>query len=185
MRRFARITFSIVSILLVTAVVLQLYFAGMGVFSDPADELFSIHAWNGRIVLPLLILLTLIFAALAKAGRKTIWLSALLIGLLILQTLIFVITGLIFGIGPETPHPPLAATMLVSLHPVNGLAILWVSIVVAHRAHSLAFGRARKAELQAAAAAQTRGEEEVTDAAPAASANDQAERVPVGGTSTP
>jgi len=184
-RRFARITFSVVSILLVAAVVLQLYFAGMGVFSDPTDELFAIHGWNGRIVLPLLILLTLVFAALAKAGRRTVWLSALLIGLLILQTLIFVITGLIFGIGPETPHPPLAATMMVSLHPVNGLAILWVSIVVARRAYSLAFGAARRAELGAVGAAASTVDMPVTDAAPAAVPTEQAPRLPVAGSSTP
>ncbi|WP_344059027.1 DUF6220 domain-containing protein [Microbacterium pumilum] len=141
MRRFFEIAFSMVTILLVIAVVLQLYFAGMGVFSDPTDRLFAIHGWNGRVVLPLLILLSLLFAALARAGKRTIWLSALLVGLLALQTLIFVITGLVFNIGPETPHPPLAATMLLSLHPINGLAILVVSVIVAARAWKLAFAR--------------------------------------------
>lgn len=144
MRRFSEIGFAVVSTLLVTAVTLQLYFAGLGVFSDPTDELFAIHGWNGRIVLPLLTLLTVLLAALARAGKRTIRLSVLVFGLLILQTLIFVLTGLIFGIGPETPNPPLIATMFVSLHPINGLAILTVSFLVARRAHRLAFARSRR-----------------------------------------
>lgn len=146
MRRFSRYAFAVVSTLLVAATVLQLYFAGMGVFSDPTDGLFAIHGWNGRIVLPLLVLLSILFAALAKAGKRTVWLTVLVLGLLILQTLIFVITGLIFGIGPETAHPPLAATMLVSLHPINGLAILLLSGVLAQRAWALVRRDGRRSE---------------------------------------
>lgn len=138
MRRFSEIAFAVVTTLLATAVVLQLYLAGMGVFSDPTDRLFAIHGWNGRIALPLLVLLTILFAVLAKAGKRTIWMSVIVLGLLVLQSLIFVITGLVFNIGPETPHPPLAATMLLSLHPINGLAILLLSAVLASRAWSLA-----------------------------------------------
>ena len=141
MRKALRVAYSVVTILLVAAVAMQLYLAGVGVFSDPADELFAIHGWNGRIVLPLLILLTVILAAVTKAGKSTIWLSVLLVGLLIMQTLIFIITGLIFNIGPDHANPPLGATLLVSLHPLNGLLILWFSFVVAKRAYRRAFGR--------------------------------------------
>lgn len=140
MRKALSTSFSVVTILLVATVVLQLYLAGVGVFSNPSRGLFSIHGMTGRIVLPILILLTLVFAAVTRAGKRTVWLSVLLIGLLIMQTLIFIITGAIFNVGPETPDPPLGATLMVSLHPVNGLAILWVSVVVARRAWRMAFG---------------------------------------------
>ena len=73
MRRFSVIAFVVVSTLLAAATVLQLYLAGVGVFSDPTDGLFAVHGWNGRIVLPLLVLLTILFAALAKAGKRTVY----------------------------------------------------------------------------------------------------------------
>lgn len=164
MRAALRVTFSVVTILLSAAVILQLYFAGVGVFSDPADHLFDIHGWNGRVVLPVLVLLTVLLAALARAGKRTIWLSVLLIGLLILQTLIFIVTGLIFNVGPDHTNPPLGATLMVSLHPINGLAILWVSLIVARRAWRLAYGPGpRRTPAEDAPLPET----ESTDAAPA------------------
>ena len=134
-----RKVFSIVSILAVLAVVVQFYFAGMGVFSAPEDELFGIHAMSGRIALPVVFILSLITAALARAGRSTIWLTALAILLLAIQTLLFIITGAIFNVGPESADVPLAATLLVSLHVINGLAILAVTGVIARRASVLAW----------------------------------------------
>lgn len=134
-----RKVFFVVSILAVASVVLQFYFAGLGVFSHPEDELFIVHAMNGRMVLPILFLLSIITAAIARAGKKTIWLTVLAFGLLILQTLIFIITGLIFGVGPESAEIPLAATMTVSLHALNGVAILFVTGLIIRRAFVLAF----------------------------------------------
>lgn len=153
MRKTLNVTFFVVTILLVAAIVLQLYLAGVGVFSNPSRELFSIHGMNGRIVLPVLVLLTVLFAAVARAGKRYVWLSVLLIGLLAMQTLLFVITGALFDIGPETPDPPLAATLLISLHPVNGLAILWVSVVLARRARRMAYGASATRAVTAAPAA--------------------------------
>ena len=176
MRRFSEIAFAVVATMLATATVVQLYLAGMGVFSDPTDRLFAIHGWNGRVVLPLLVLLTILFAVLAKAGKRTIWMTVIMLGLLILQTLIFVITGLIFSIGPETPHPPLAATLLLSLHPINGLAILFLSGVLTQRAWRLARHGSRRTEVGAGAPA--------TDVAAAASVEADGRRMPVGRTSS-
>jgi hypothetical protein len=59
-----------------------------------------------------------------------------------------------------------------------------VSIVVAHRAHSLAFGRARSAEGQPAPVSGT-SSEEMRDAATTDSDAATLERLPVGGTSAP
>lgn len=137
-----RKVFSIVSILVVAAVVLQFYFAGIGFFSVPEDGLFIIHGTSGRIALPILFLLSILFAALARAGKRTIWLTVIAVLLLALQTVLFIVAGAMFNVGPESPEIPLAATLMVSLHVVNGLAILWVTSIVAVRAFRLAWRRA-------------------------------------------
>ncbi|HWM16513.1 MAG TPA: DUF6220 domain-containing protein [Microbacterium sp.] len=129
-----RKVFSIVSILVVAAVVLQFYFAGLGVFSHPEDELFAVHGTAGRIVLPILFLLSLITAAIARAGKRTIWLTVIAILLLALQTVILIVTGLIFNTGPDAAVIPLGATIVVSLHALNGVAILLVTSIIAKRA---------------------------------------------------
>ncbi|MFF2494789.1 DUF6220 domain-containing protein [Agromyces sp. NPDC058064] len=127
-----------VTILFAAGVMLQLYLAAVGVFSDPEDELFAIHGTTGRIVLPILALLLIITAALAKAGRRTIWLSALPLVLLVVQTLLFVLTGALFGLGPDDhTAPPLGATLMVSLHGLNGAIILVTAIVLVGRARKL------------------------------------------------
>lgn len=127
-----------VTILFTAGVMLQLYLAAVGVFSDPEDELFAIHGTTGRIVLPILALLLIITAALAKAGKRTVWLSALPLILLIVQTLLFILTGVIFGLGPDDhTAPPLGATLMVSLHGLNGAIILITAIVLVGRARKL------------------------------------------------
>lgn len=134
-----RKVFFVISVLAIAAVVLQFYFAGLGVFSVPEDNLFAIHGTNGRIVLPVLFLLLIISAAIARAGKRTIWLTVLALGLLILQTLLFIFTGMIFGIGPESSEIPFAATAIISLHALNGVAILFVLSVIARRAWVLGY----------------------------------------------
>ena len=135
-----RKVFFVLSGLVVLAVVVQFYFAAVGVFSEPEDELFAIHGTTGRIVLPVLIILWIISAALARAGRGTIGLTFLVLGLLLFQTVLFILTGLLTGSAP----PPdgritLAGTIMLSFHAINGLAILWVSTIVLRRSKRLAF----------------------------------------------
>jgi hypothetical protein len=135
-----RWSFFILSGLVVLAVVTQFYFAAVGVFSMPEDELFTIHGTNGRIVLPVLIILWIISAALARAGRGTIGLTFLVLGLLAFQTVLFIITGLLTGsTPPPDPQITLPGTLMLGFHAINGLAILWVSIVVLRRSKALAF----------------------------------------------
>ena len=110
-----RKVFSIVSILAVLAVVLQFYFAGVGHFSIPEDGLFGIHGNNGRIVLPVLFILSLITAAIARAGKGTIWLTVVAILLLAFQTVLFILTGTIFNVGPESAEVPLGASGFAAL----------------------------------------------------------------------
>lgn len=130
--------FLTVAVLFTAAVILQLYFAAVGVFSNPEDELFSWHGTNGRIVLPLLAILLIISAALARAGKRTIWLSVLPLVLILFQTVLFIVTGAIFGLGPDShASPPLAATLILSLHAVNGAAILLLGVLLVVRARRL------------------------------------------------
>jgi hypothetical protein len=134
-----RKVFSIVSILAVLAVVLQFYFAGVGHFSIPEEGLFGIHGNNGRIVLPVLFILSLITAAIARAGKGTIWLTVVAILLLAFQTVLFILTGAIFNVGPESAEVPLGASLMLGLHAVNGVAILVITGIVARRAVVLAW----------------------------------------------
>ncbi|WES65708.1 DUF6220 domain-containing protein [Microbacter sp. GSS18] len=171
MRKALRVTFSVVTILLLASTALQIYFAAMGVFSVPEDELFGIHGSNGRMVLPVLVLLTVLFAALARSGKKSIWLSVLLIPMLAFQTVIFILVGAMFpGVGPDAATIPLAATMTVSLHALNGLAIIWVSSILVRRAWLLAYRdeipRGRRAAARTADAAREPGASQIP-AAPA------------------
>jgi carbon starvation protein CstA len=130
--------FLTVAVLFTAAVILQLYFAAVGVFSNPEDELFSWHGTNGRIVLPILAILLIVTAALARAGRRTIWLSVLPLVLILFQTVLFILTGAIFGLGPDDhASPPLGATLLLSLHAVNGAAILLLGVLLVVRARRL------------------------------------------------
>lgn len=130
--------FLIVAVLFTAAVVVQLYFAAVGVFSDPEDELFSWHGTNGRIVLPILAILLIVSAALARAGKRTIWLSVLPLVLILFQTVLFILTGVLFGLD-ETSHaaPPLDATLFLSLHGLNGAAILLLGVLLVARARRL------------------------------------------------
>nr|WP_281068005.1 DUF6220 domain-containing protein [Arthrobacter stackebrandtii] len=123
---------------------MQFYLAAVGVFSNPEDELFILHAMNGRFVLPLLALLLIISAALAHAGKRLIWLSVLPLVLVLFQTVLFILTGTIFNVGPpsegEAISIPLAATFMLAFHAVNGAVIFFTCTVLIRRSWKLAFG---------------------------------------------
>ena len=124
--------------LLVISVVIQFYFAAFGVFTAPQnDSQFILHVTNGRFILPLLCLLCIAAAALAKAPGRLIGFTAIPFGLLVLQTVLFVIAGLI-GSTPEKTN--VAGQVILGLHAVNGLAILGVSIMLFLRARKFARG---------------------------------------------
>ncbi|BDZ55912.1 DUF6220 domain-containing protein [Agromyces marinus] len=130
--------FLVISVLFTASVVVQLYLAAVGVFSNPEDELFAWHGTNGRIVLPILAILLIVSAALARAGKRTIWLSVLPLVLILFQTVLFILGGVIFGLE-EADHasPPLGATLFISLHAVNGTAILLLGVLMIVKARRL------------------------------------------------
>ncbi len=131
-----RKVFVVLTGLLVVSVVVQFYFAAFGVFTAPSnDSQFVLHQMNGRIVLPVLCLLCIIVAALARAPGRLIGFSALPLGLLVMQIVLFLIAGLT-GSSPE--RTTVGGQVILGLHAVNGLAILAVTILLFLRARRLA-----------------------------------------------
>src|SRR5215212_6983767 len=130
----------VLSVLVLAGLVLQFYLAGVGVFSMPEDELFDLHTTNGRIVLPILLLLNIPVAALAR--NRTLRYALGLVGLLALQTVIFVIAIVTTGSNPfEDVVITTAGTVILSFHALNGLVILGVSVLLVRKAYALAFPR--------------------------------------------
>jgi hypothetical protein len=126
----------VVATMLVVAEVVQFYFAAFGVFQHPAPEdAFLLHQLNGRVVLPALCLLVILAAALARAPGRLIGFSAIPLGLLVLQIVLFVLAGLT---GTTETRTNLAGTIILGLHAVNGLCILGVTILLVRRASRFA-----------------------------------------------
>jgi Family of unknown function (DUF6220) len=135
-RRFFQVGFQIVAVLLLVDVVVQFYFAAFGVFTAPADDdQFILHQMNGRVVLPLLCLLVIVAAALARAPGRLIGFSAIPFGLLIGQIVLFVVAAMT---GSTEDKTNLAGQIILGLHAVNGLAILGVTILLVRRASRFA-----------------------------------------------
>lgn len=122
MVRYARLAYRGVIWLFVACVVVQVFLAGLGVFA-PEDK-FEFHRNFGYTFGWLALLLPLL-AWVGRLSRRTIGLSFLVIVLFILQSVF---------VALRTDMPYLAA-----LHPVNALAIFWLSL-------SLARGSRRSAE---------------------------------------
>jgi len=124
--------------LLLLSVVIQFYFAAFGVFTAPEnDSQYILHLMNGRMVLPLLCLLCIAAAAIARAPGRLIGFTAIPLGLLVMQIVLFIIAGLA-GASPEKTN--LAGQLILGLHAINGLCILGVSIMLFIRARRFAAG---------------------------------------------
>ena len=121
--------------LLLTAVILQFYFAAYGAFTIPFPitteqhhEAFSLHSANSNIIM-LLSLLTMGAAFLAKAGLRTAMLALAPFVLVILQIVIFIVSGVAGGdIDATPPISNTPAHVIVALHALNALAILGTSL---------------------------------------------------------
>lgn len=138
-----RKVFAFLAILLTVSTIVQFYLAAVGVFSNPDDGLFSMHSMLGRFGIPLLALLLIIAAAVARVGKKLIWMSVLPLVLVLFQTVLFVLTGTIFNVGPPSEGVemliPLGASLMLGLHAVNGAAIFFICTVLVRRSWKLAF----------------------------------------------
>lgn len=116
----ARATFAVLAWLFVALVVLQVFFAGLGLFGTSG---MGLHREFGYWV-PLGAIATLIGAAVARVGSRTTWLA----GGLVLVT--FVQTTL--------PYFRNDVPFVAALHPVNALLIFWLGLVLARRATAAA-----------------------------------------------
>jgi hypothetical protein len=109
----------------VAGVVIQVFLAGLGVFQS--SSAFGTHAgWGFLLGLVTLVLLAL--AAVSGAGRRQVLYALALFGMFALQSIL---------VAFRTSAP-----MVAALHPVNGFAILFVSIAMAREAWRARAGEA-------------------------------------------
>lgn len=136
---FARQALPVVSALFAACVVIQVFLAGLGVFSDPRS--FLTHRDFGYLI-GMLTLVALVLALLGRQPRRVVGLAALLLVLFAFQSVF---------IALRTSAPTVAA-----LHPVNGFLILLVALVLTRVAWATRTAAIRSAG--ASAAASTVGE---------------------------
>jgi hypothetical protein len=110
---FARRALPFVAGAFVACAIVQVFLAGLGVFNDPSS--FITHREFGY-TFGWLTLVILVLAIVGRTGRRSIGLSALLLVLFSLQSVF---------VALRADMPSVAA-----LHPLNGFAILFVSIVL-------------------------------------------------------
>ena len=118
LRPYARWGYLIVAWLFVACAVIQVFLAGLAVFSVPAGDFATHRMWGYTFSWSLLALLILAIAG--KLSRREIGLTVLLIVQFGLQSVL---------VGLKADYPALAA-----LHPVNVFALLLVAIYLAHGA---------------------------------------------------
>lgn len=132
-----RKAFLIINALLTLSLIAQFYLAALGVFSDPEAELFHFHAINGRIVLPILVILWIVFGFLAQIGRKNMWLTFMGLLLLALQTAYFIIAGAMGATPPPNATTPGATPYILALHGLGGTLLLLLTVWVFFRVRSM------------------------------------------------
>jgi hypothetical protein len=117
MRAFARQSLPFVAALFVACTVLQVFLAGLGVFDGPA-RFIDHRMWGymfGWLTLALLVL-----ALVARAGRRLVSLTVVLLVLFALQSVF---------VALRADQPAIAA-----LHPLNGFLILGAAVVLTREA---------------------------------------------------
>lgn len=137
--------FAVLAVLLSLAAVLQLYFAALGFFSNEDDHLFAIHSFNGQYILRFLPVLLIIVGLIAKVGKTLIWLCVWVIVATLVQLVLFILAGVIFGAGPDNPDTPLGASILLGFHGLVGLVIIGLAATIGRRGVALGFPRPAKA----------------------------------------
>jgi Ni,Fe-hydrogenase I cytochrome b subunit len=116
-RRGARTAYLVVAWLFVACLVVQVFLAGMGVFAGV--ENFATHREFGYLF-GWLTLILIALAIVGRLGRRLIWLSVLVFGLFVLQSVFVALRE--------------SAPVVAALHPVNGFLILLIAISIAQRA---------------------------------------------------
>lgn len=132
-----RKAFLVVNGLLTLSLVVQLYLAALGVFSEPDDDMFRFHGMNGRFILPTLVILWIVFGFIARIGRRNIALTFLGLLLLVMQTVYFIIAGALGATPPPNPSTPGATSFILALHGLGGTLLLLLTIWVFFRVKSM------------------------------------------------
>lgn len=114
---WARVAYLVAAWLFVACAVVQVFFAGLGVFAGA--ENFATHR-NFGYLFGWLVLVLLVLAVVARLPGRLIGLSALLLVLFALQSVFVALRA--------------SAPIVAALHPLNGFAILWLGIWLARRA---------------------------------------------------
>jgi Family of unknown function (DUF6220) len=121
---------------LLAAFAMQFVFAAVGAFTKPAggDGSYRLHSITGMAVIPLLTLLTVLFAALARAPGKLIGLAALPLGLVALQALLAALAN---GLTDESGQTTTAGLIVGGLHALNGIVAVHIVVAVLRGARKL------------------------------------------------
>jgi len=128
-----RKVFLTINALLTVALIIQLYLAALGHFSQPEEEMFRFHATNGRLILPLLIILWIVFGLVARIGRKNILLTVAGFVLLALQSVYFIIAVALGATPPPNLTTPGGTSFVLGLHGLGGTLLLLLTIWVFYR----------------------------------------------------
>ncbi|MGS2616836.1 DUF6220 domain-containing protein [Micromonospora sp. LZ34] len=125
----------IVTAVLLVAFVLQFVFAAVGAFTKPAGEdAYALHSVTGMAVIPVLTLLTALFAVLAKAPGRLVGLAILPLGLVILQALI----AMLANASTDASATSTAFGLTIGgLHALNGIIAVHVVVAVHQAARQL------------------------------------------------
>lgn len=113
-RTYARYGFVGAVWLFVVCAVVQVFLAGLAVFSVPAGDFASHRDWG--YTFGYLVLIILILALVGRMPRRLVGLSALLLVLFFLQSVLVIL---------RTDYPAVAA-----LHPVNGFLIILIGLIL-------------------------------------------------------
>jgi cytochrome b561 len=113
-RTYARYGFVVAVWLFVACAVVQVFLAGLGVFGLPPGDFSAHRDWG--YTFGYLVLVILILALVGRLPRRMVGMSALLLVLFFLQSVL---------VAVRADYPAFAA-----LHPLNGFLILLVSILL-------------------------------------------------------
>jgi hypothetical protein len=122
MVRFARLAFAGAAWIVIAALIVQVFLAGVGLFVT-SDDSFALHREVG-FLLSLIPILVLALAFAARAPRGTVWFAAALAVAAFVQSIL--------------PSLRDSLPLIAALHPVNAVLIVGLSWTVAGRATGLA-----------------------------------------------
>jgi hypothetical protein len=126
-RRTARQVYLVGVWLLVAAILIQVLLAGAGVFTGDANY-FIWHANYNSLVVFLLPLILIGVGRYGRVPRQTLWLTAAVPGLVVVQSLLLI---------PYHLQAPGLLRALAGLHAVNALFIFLVAVRLLERVKGL------------------------------------------------